>query len=316
MRDHHLVKARTRQRTDSTHVLAAVRDLNRLGRVVETMRATLNVLATVAPKWVRATAIPPEWVERYKERTGGLNRLPSSDKDREAFGIQVGQDGYALLDILWSVESPEWFRALPAVETLRQVWVQNFVPTEGGIEWRQKDNIPPSALRINSPYDTEARYAYKRSTSWAGYKVHLSETCEEDSPHLITNVQTEKAVANDNGALPEIHEQLSRAELLPSKHLVDAGYIEAELLVNSQRAYGIELIGPAQGNVHWQREQGKGFDISHFKIDWEAEKAICPEGKASTTWRHGIDGRGNKVISATFAKADCSRCPSLLQCTK
>ncbi len=121
LRDHHLVKARTRQRTDSTHVLAAVRDLNRLGRVVETMRATLNVLATVAPEWVRATAIPPEWVERYKERTGGLNRLPSSDKDREAFGIQVGQDGYALLDVLWSVESPEWFRALPAVERYRQL---------------------------------------------------------------------------------------------------------------------------------------------------------------------------------------------------
>jgi transposase len=128
-------------------------------------------------------------------------------------------------------------------------------------------------------------------------------------------VQTEKAVANDNGALPTIHEQLSRAELLPSKHLVDAGYIEAELLVNSQRAYGVDLIGPAQGNVHWQREQGEGFDISHFKIDWEGEKAICPEGKASRTWRHGIDGRGNKVISATFAKAVCSRCPCIQLCT-
>jgi transposase len=95
------------------------------------MRATLNVLATVAPEWVRA-AIPPEWVERYKERTGGLNRLPSSDKDREAFGIQVGRDGYALLDVLWSAESPAWLREIPAVETLRRVWVQNFMPTEGG----------------------------------------------------------------------------------------------------------------------------------------------------------------------------------------
>jgi transposase len=58
-----LLKARGRQRTDSTHVLAAIRVLNRLERVGETLRAALNSLAVVAPAWVQALA-PPQWYER------------------------------------------------------------------------------------------------------------------------------------------------------------------------------------------------------------------------------------------------------------
>ena len=61
-----LLKARGRQRTDSTHVLAAIRVLNRLERV-ETLRAALNSLAVVTPTWVQALA-PPEWYERYAHR--------------------------------------------------------------------------------------------------------------------------------------------------------------------------------------------------------------------------------------------------------
>src|SRR5262249_41287790 len=88
-------------------------------------------------------------------------------------------------------------------------------------------------MRINSDYDTQARFDYKRSTKWVGYKVHLTETCDEETPNIITNVQTESATFNDNYSLPKIHEQLSQAELLPDKHLVDAGYIEASNLVGN-----------------------------------------------------------------------------------
>jgi transposase len=86
-----------------------------------------------------------------------------------------------------------------------------------------------------------------------GYKVHLTETCDEETPNIITNVQTECATFNDNYSLPKIQEQLSQAELLPDKHLVDAGYIEASNLVESRREYDIELIGPAQSNSRWQQ---------------------------------------------------------------
>ncbi len=47
--------------------------------------------------------------------------------------------------------------------------------------------------RCNSPYDTEARYGNKRHTTWLGYKIHLTETCEKKQVHLITNVQTTEA---------------------------------------------------------------------------------------------------------------------------
>ncbi|MCA1602319.1 MAG: IS1182 family transposase [Acidobacteria bacterium] len=309
-----LVQARTRQRTDSTHVVAAVRDLNRLERVVETLRAALNVLATVEPSWIR-TNIPAEWVDRYGRRAEE-NRFPAGDKERGQFAEVVGRDGYALLDAIWSADAPAWMRALPAVETLRQVWLQSFMPVEDSVRLRQTDNVPPSALRISSPYDTQARYAHKRSTSWVGYKVHVTETCDEETPHIITNVHTDEAVVNDNDALPKIHQGLSDAELLPDKHLVDAGYVEAQQLVESRREYGMELIGPVQGNGRWQHEQGTGFDISHFVIDWERAEATCPEGKKSSSWKAGVDGRGNEVINVAFAKADCVKCSSLPLCTK
>lgn len=315
LREHKLVKARSRQRTDSTRVVAAVRDLNRLKRVVETLRATLNVLATVEPNWLRAN-IPVEWLDRYEHRAEE-NRMPAEEKEREELAEVVGRDGYVLLDAIWSDETPEWMRGIPAIEICRRVWVQNFMPVAGGVQWRRTDNVPPSSLRVSSPYDTEARYAYKRSTTtWVGYKVHLSETCDEEGPHIITNVHTEEALVNDNDALPKIHDQLARAELLPHKHLVDGGYVEATQLVESRRAYGVELIGPVHGNGRWQLEQGTGFDISHFKIDWEREQAQSPAGKTSSSWKAGVDGRGNDVINVALAKADCLRCPSLSQCTK
>ena len=58
-----LLKARGQQRTDSTHVLAAIRVLNRLELVAETLRAPRNALATVAPDWLPGLA-PLAWYER------------------------------------------------------------------------------------------------------------------------------------------------------------------------------------------------------------------------------------------------------------
>lgn len=135
LREQKLVKERTVQRTDSTHVLAAVRDLNRVERVGETLRAALNVLAVAAPEWVRVN-IPTEWVDRYGKRVDEW-RLPEEEKEREIYTQMVGQDGAALLDALWSEETPEWMRSLPAVETLRRMWVQQFMVIEGVVRMRQ-----------------------------------------------------------------------------------------------------------------------------------------------------------------------------------
>jgi transposase len=196
LKERKLVKARGPQRTDSTHVLARVRDLNRLERVTETMRAALHALATAAPDWVRAH-LPADWVEhdgpRAEER-----RMPAGEKDCEQRAEAVGRDGYVLLDVVLRPEAPDWLRLIPAVDILRQVWVQSYLPlAEGGLRWRQKDEGPPASVRISSPYDTDARYAHKRSTTWVGAKVHLTESFGDDLPHLITNVHTAEATTND-----------------------------------------------------------------------------------------------------------------------
>jgi transposase len=83
-----LVKARTKQRTDSTHVLAAVRTLNRLELVGESVRAALNALAATAPDWLRAVA-PPEWHARYDHRFEEA-RMPATDAARERPAAHFG----------------------------------------------------------------------------------------------------------------------------------------------------------------------------------------------------------------------------------
>src|SRR5690242_18279293 len=115
-----LVKARGRQRSDTTHVLASIRTLNRLELVGETLRAALNELAAVAPDWLREAA-PKGWYERYALRVEG-GRLPRTAAEREAYARTVGEDGFALLDRLDEPATPEELRGLPKVLILRQVW--------------------------------------------------------------------------------------------------------------------------------------------------------------------------------------------------
>jgi transposase len=91
-RDHRLVHARGRQRTDSTPMLAAVRALNRIEVVGETLRHALNTLAMVAPEWLRAVS-PPEWRDRYTRRAED-DRLPTTQAARGTLTLTIGHDGW------------------------------------------------------------------------------------------------------------------------------------------------------------------------------------------------------------------------------
>jgi len=178
-REKGLLKARGKQRTDSTHILAAIRTLNRLELVAETIIHTLNILATVAPEWLKGW-VPAEWFDRYEKRLDEY-RLPQEKKERTLFGETIGADGYLLLSMVSSEASPEWLRSLPAVEAMRQIWVQQYYIEEGVIHWRKKDSIPPPAVMISSPHDVDVRFCTnKRNKTWEGYKVHLTETCDVD----------------------------------------------------------------------------------------------------------------------------------------
>lgn len=161
----------------------------------ETLRRALNVLAVVAPDWLRGQ-VPPEWFDRYGRRFENY-RLPPGKPERYALAETIGADGFQLLRWVYAPTTPAWVRQIPAVEVLRQVWVQQFYASEQAVRWRVPDDLPPSSVMICSPYDAEARYSKKRSTEWTGYRAHLTETCDEDLPHLITDVQNTLAPASD-----------------------------------------------------------------------------------------------------------------------
>ena len=194
LRDQGLVKARGRQRTDSTHVLAAVRGLNRLERVGETVRAALNQLAEVAPDWLQALA-PSRWYERYSRRVENY-RLPKADKERLELAAAVGADGDQLLAAIDAAVEQPWLAQLPAIHVLREVWKAQYLKEDGQLRWRAVQEMPATAEQISSPYDPEARYSKKRDISWMGYKAHLTETCDPETPHVITNVETTPATTH------------------------------------------------------------------------------------------------------------------------
>ena len=142
------------------------------------------------------------------------------------------------------------------------MWIQQFYFELGSIRWRESSNCPPPAILINSPYDPDARRGNKRTRQWTGYKIHLSETCDEDAPHLITYVETMASTTKDHQVMENLHQTLKSQELLPEKHLVDAGYIDTELLVTSAENFQVDLIGPAPSDSHWQARAGVEGTIS------------------------------------------------------
>ena len=269
------LKKRGQQRTDSTVVLGAVRNLNRLEMVGETLRHALDSLAVVAPEWTRHYT-QPDWVDRYGSRIMN-HRLPTSQEQRDAYAEQIGSDGLSLLNaILNSSSSPVWLREIPAVRILHTVWIQSYTWKEDGqLRWRRVDELPPASVAIYSPFDAQARFSTKRQTRWVGYKVHLTETCDEQLPRIITTVKTTLATTDDGDMTTPIHEALQARDLLPADHLVDTAYIDAELLVSSQESYGVNLVGPTRIDTSWQaRQVESGFAAENFKVDWEKQASI------------------------------------------
>jgi transposase len=314
-RERQLLRVRGRQRTDSTHVLAAVRALTRIELVGETMRHALNSLAVVAPAWVWSLS-HPEWVERFARRAEDT-RLPKGQSAREALALTIGADGYTLLAAAYAPDAPPWLCQVPAVTTLRQVWVQNFYHEADALGWRtEAQGLPPALRFVSSPYDSDAHYAKKHTTQWVGYKVHLTETCEEDLPRLITHVASTAGPTADGATTGSIHARLQAKDLLPGIHLVDTGYLDGPLLAESQHNYAVDLYGPTRLDYKWQAKAGEGFDAAHFRIDWEREQATCPAGNTSISWTPAIDNRTNEVVKIKFSTRDCGVCPSRANCIR
>jgi hypothetical protein len=297
--------------------------LNRLECVTETLRAALNALASAAPEWLRRHA-DPAWAERYGRRAGDDN-VPQGEAKRRAHAEQIGREGHQLLAAIMAPDLPIWLRQIPAVELLRQAWLQNFsimgdAPAAGSkatplVRWRtDQEGFLPSRLMVASPYDPRVHYAKKQSTTWIGYKVHLTETCDEGGSHLIPHVETTPAPVVDREVLEDIHGFLDTKDLLPDTHLVDAGYVAADQLV-ADRKKGVTLLGPAPKDDQWQAQSSEGFTVQDFLLDCDREVAICPTGRESRSW--GPDYyHGRTAFKVRFSTSNCRPCRFKRQCSR
>jgi len=143
------------------------------------------------------------------------------------------------------------------------------------------------------PYDPDARYSTKRSVEWVGYKVHLTETCDPDTPHLIVNVETTPATTPDDNMIAVIHAALAQRNQLPAVHLVDKGYTSAQVLLDSQRDYQVAIVGPVADDPSWQARADEGFAKRIFRstgtVKWSrAQRATSgswlPKTRSPESW--------------------------------
>lgn len=279
------------------------------------MRRTLDDIARVAPEWLQAQ-MQPEWIKRYGRRFDSY-RLPKGKEKRLKLATTIGRDGYYLLHAVLEESAPAEIQALPMIDIMRRIWVQQFYWCAGEVHWRTKKKWgqPPAGKMIASPEDLEAKYCVKRSTEWTGYKVHLTETCAQEHPRLITPVETTVATKHDSKATQTIQDDLAARELLPETHLVDEGYTEADLLVDSQKR-GVDLLGPLPSSKSWQDRTENALDHTQFHIDWERRVATCPGGKTSTRCSDRKTWRGTPNLAFAFRAEDCLPCSLRPRCTR
>jgi transposase len=131
--------------------------------------------------------------------------------------------------------------------------------------------------RIGSPYDEQARSSRKRELVWLGYKVHLTQTCDQDpqAPHLIVQVHTVPATTPDSVSVEPILEDLRDREVAPSTLLMDQGYTSATSLVE-QAIQGTQIVGPLHESTSWQAQAGEGYGLYDFAVDWQQRSVWCP----------------------------------------
>ena len=317
-KDHHLLKV-GRQRTDSTHVLARMRVLNRLELIGETLRVALDDLATIIPDALCRVA-PSAWWTRYGRRVEEGN-LPHSEPTRAALAQTIGEDGFFLMASLLNDPDLNILLHRPAVEALRQVWLQQFQRNNSGdgslqVKLRAQEDTPPAESRWCTPHEGDARTSIKRNTRWQGYKVHFTECCEDTAPRLITHVKTTPATQPDMQVNDTIQIELMAQGLQPEVHLVDAGYLSGDGLVESQ-ARGIDLVGPIREATNWQNRTADAFDLTAFDIDWEKQQVTCPQGQVSTMWsERPLSWARRPAVQVKFPASACRACPVQARCTR
>ncbi len=162
--------------------------------------------------------------------------------------------------------------------------------------------------RIETPYDDEARWSEKRGKGWVGYKLQLTETNDEDQPHLITDIAVTPATHYDSTVLPDIRERQQQRGVLPSERYGDSSYISGPLIAQG-KLLGEDMIGPMRTTSTPQSRLPDGLTHADFLIDFEARQVTCPGGNTALIISSGSSGR-----QAVFARKTCADCPLQPRC--
>ena len=213
------------------------------------------------------------------------------------------------------------------------------------------DGLPPGHMRIASPYDLDARSGVKREEFWLGYKLHITETCDDAPPcsgrpaaacpaaegaaaggrdgggrehdkgcahlvfpNLITHVATTDATVTDNQMTGAVHDDLAGKDLAPGQHYPGSGYLSAAVVVSALRTRGIALIGPLLADTSAQARAGHGYARADFAADYDTRTVTCPQGRTSVSWTPCTQ-HGKDAIVATFSAGDYGPCPARSLCT-
>jgi hypothetical protein len=210
--------------------------------------------------------VGPHWAQRYGRRIE-IGKVPGGKSAIIELAESIGADGKSVLTAVWAGDAPAHLRALP------QVWVHHYYfEGDGRLRWREGSALPPASLRFDSPYDTDAHWCIKRDTAWSGYRVHLTETCDEDLPHLVVHVAT--TIARSKMASSPGRSTTSRPPVGWSRRACGRCPLHAH-------AHPHRPASTPDHPARPDRPQSQRADKSAFTIGGEHQIATCPRGSPS-----------------------------------
>jgi len=313
LREAGLVKRRSPQRLDSTHVVGLVAEMSRGEVVRQTIRLALEAVAGSG-----VSERPENWGvlwERYVEMEIDWRR--QTKEELTAKFAQAGRDGLGLA--AWLGEQPE-LRGHEKALLLERVLREQYEITAAGPHPRKAE----VAGGVKNPHDPEAQWAAKdpaQETAWVGYKAQVMETVGETTEarrkgepteQFVTEITTTEAIASDfDGMDRALGAQAQQGQEAPPALYVDAGYVSGETLAEA-KTQGRELRGPARPCP--SREGG--LEADQFDVDVAARRAVCPAGKTSTQCSLIHDAHQQTAYYRFEWGAQCDDCRLRKSCTK
>jgi Transposase DDE domain len=272
--------------------------------------------SAAAPAW-GPPPVPLDWDTRSGLRSDPRRR-PKDARPRAALARQMGADGSQRLDEVWAATRPPSLCTLPALEALRQMWVQPYdrgsLPGMAEGRWRSTEEPPPAAVRRTSPSALAARSCTTRDTPWVGDQLPLTETGEPEPPELRPQVLTPPAPTPAWTMGPPIVQAVAARDLLPGTPRCDSGSVAADCLVTAPPPQS-DVVGPPLGSYRWQPQLAHGDDWQAFVVAGEAHQAHCPQGHTRVQWPPGPEVAGDPVFRSRFDRATCRACPPRHVCT-